>query len=155
MASSTNPNAAQRLQMLRTLRLRGQAPVGALCVVTDRRDVELFEEIKRPVIEVWRRDAGKLDWTPVAGLWVQVVVRDWPTDLRMELFDAIRAGEPLLLSWVATVRGKFEHEIVGNMKLVNGEPREVWVTPKTAVEGASEEDFRAGIKGGWYSYGRV
>lgn len=160
VASTANPNAAQRLEILRGLRLRGQAPVGAICVATDRRDVELFEELKRPTIEVWKRDAGKLDWSPVAGLWVQVLIRDWSPELRLELFDSIRAGSPLLLTWLATVRGKYEPRIVGSMKLENGEPREMWVTPDTAVDGQDENEWKAQVArgqrgGGWYSYGRV
>lgn len=139
--------------MLRGLRMRGQAPTGALCVATDREDAILFEEIKRPVIEVWRRDAGELDWSPVAGLWVVVLIRNWPTDLRMALFDTIRAAQPLILDWLATSRAPHDdRQIVGKLHVVNGEPREMWVTPETAVDSAPEGDVN---KGGWYSYGCV
>lgn len=144
--SSTNPSAAQRLEILRGLRLRGQAPVGAVCVATDRDDVKLFEELKRPVIEVWRRDAGRLDWTPIAGLWVVVLIRNWPTDLRMELFDRLRVGNPQELNWLATSRTQYDaREIVGRLWLVGGEPREMWVP----------EDMRRNPQGGSYSYGCV
>jgi hypothetical protein len=158
--ANNNPNAAQRLEIIRGLRLRGQAPMGAVMVATDKRDVELFEEIKRPVIEVWKRDAGKLDWTPIAGLWVYVVIRDWPHELRMELFDSIRAGQPLLLNWHATVKGRYESRIVGSMLLENGEPREMWVTPDTAAVEQDEREWKADVargnrSRGWYSYGRV
>lgn len=160
--STTNPNARQRLEMLRGLRLRGQAPVGAVCVATDRDDVAMFEELKRPVIEVWRRDAGQLDWTPIAGLWVYVLIRNWPTDLRMELFNSIRAGEPGVLNWFATSRGpRGEPRMpVGNLWIVNGEPQEMWVTPELAVTEQAPEDWKVDFKrksnpGGWYSYGCV
>jgi len=158
-----NPNAAQRLDMLRGMRLRGQVPLGAIMVVTDRKDVELFEEIKRPVIEVWRRDAGKLDWTPITGLWVYAVVRDWDIDLRTELFNSIRLGEPLLLSWMATAkdsRDRYGRRIVGHMEIERGMPKEIWMTSETACCGASDQDWLDAMrnkhpKGGWYSYGRI
>lgn len=163
MAFSASPNAAQRLEMLRGLRMRGQAPVGAVCVATDREDVAMFEELKRPVIEVWRRDAAQLDWTPIAGLWVVVLIRNWPTDLRMELFEAIRAGEPQALNWLATAKDSRDlqgRRTVGNLWIVNGEPQEMWVTPETAVTDQSPEDWKVDFKrksrpGGWYSYGCV
>jgi hypothetical protein len=146
--------------MLKAMRLRGQAPVGAICVVTDKQDVELFEEIKRPTIEVWKRDAGKLDWSPVAGLWVTALVRDWTIDQRTELFYAIRAGEPLLLSWLAVRRGRYGYDVVGRMSLVNGLPEEIWCTPELGPVAASDADWRASVKqlgnsGGWYSYGCI
>lgn len=121
MASTVNPNAAQRLQLLRSMRLRGQAPVGAVMVATDRRDVETFEQMKRPVIEVWKRDAGKLDWTPIAGLWVYVVIRDWSPELRLELLDSIRVASPAELSWLALAGRR----TVGRLWIVDGEPREL------------------------------
>lgn len=160
MASTANPNAAQRLDMLRALRLRGQAPVGAICVATAKQDVELFEEIKRPTIEVWKRDAGKLDWSPIAGLWVLVLIRDWSPELRTDLFDSIRAGQPLVLDWMATVRGRYEPRVVGNMRLENGLPVEKWVTQDTAAADQDQREWAADVArgvttGGWYSYGRI
>lgn len=163
MASTSNPNAAQRLDMLRALRLRGQVPLGAVMVVNDKRDLERLEELKRPVIEVWRRDVSKLDWTPIAGLWVYALIRDWDIDLRTDLFNSIRTGAPLLLNWLATATdSRYQHgaRTVGNLWIERGEPREIWMTPETACCDASDEDWRAAMKkkdrsGGWYSYGRI
>jgi hypothetical protein len=102
-------NAAKVLQELRMVRLRGQAPSHTVCVTTDAKFTELFEEMGLAVIEVWRRDV--LDWSPLAGLEVLAVVCWSEQADRLGLLDAIRSGGPERLNWIALWRG----EIVGRI----------------------------------------
>lgn len=91
------------------VRLRGQAPTHTVCVTTDGKFTTLFAEMGLAVIEVWRRDA--LDWSPLAGLNVLAVVCWSDLTDRLALLDAIRAGGPERLNWIALWRG----EIVGRI----------------------------------------
>ncbi len=160
---SANPNAMQRLEKLRTLRMRGQAPVGALMVVTERLDLELCESIKRPVIEVWKRDLGKLDWGPIAGLWVFCLVRNWPHELRLQLCDSLRAAEPKWLDWLATARtDRHPSEVVGQMRIHDGEPQ-VMEDPlilsqffgRDFWDHAEPDQKQDRLTKAWQTYGRI
>lgn len=95
----------QRLEKLRELRMRGQAPASAIVVVTQRASLQRFEEMRLPTIEVWSGVLDRLDWRPIAGLYVVALVHWRGFDDRMKLFEAIRAAQPGKLHWIATAPG--------------------------------------------------
>lgn len=105
MASSNPLTAWQRLDRLKELRMRGQAPWHAIVVVTQRQALQEFEDMRLPTIEVWTGILDRLDWRPVAGLDVVAMVHWRGLDDRMRLFDAIREGRPRRLHWIATTPG--------------------------------------------------
>jgi hypothetical protein len=117
VASITNPNAAQRLEMLRGLRMRGQAPAGTVMVTTQRGCTETFEQMRLATIEVWPGILHRLDWSGVAGLYVAAVVHWRSQDERMQLFEAIRAAQPRELLWVATTPGNSVVMIEGEVRI--------------------------------------
>jgi hypothetical protein len=90
----------QRLDKLREMRLLGQAPVGNVMVVTQRERLEQFEEMRLATIEVWPGIVSRLNWAGVAGLHVTAVVHWRDQAQRLQLFEAIREGEPQRLHWV-------------------------------------------------------
>lgn len=162
--------AADVLADLYRLRLERRSPARPVYVTTEERWTELYTSRQHAVVEVWRRDLGKLDWRCLAGLQVVACVSWTDQAERLALFEELRDAQPAELTWYAVdVRvdqrryGAEHHTWLGCMWLKNGEPIE-WHTPFDRLlqalmeeEGGSQQYLGQPLKPGeqLVSYGRV
>jgi hypothetical protein len=129
-ASTTAERPADVLRRIANVRLAGERPTLPVMVTTERHWTELYAARRHPVIEVWRRDLGALDWRPIGGLRVEACVSWTSYDERLELFESLREAQPAELHWYAINprgTGPSSHWM-GCMWLKAGVPIE-WHTP--------------------------
>lgn len=160
--ATSSDRAADVLRQLATLRMQGQRPTRAVQVVTERDWASMYRDGRTPVIEVWRRDLGALDWRAIAGLRVDVCVSWTSYEERLQLFEEIRDGLPSSLHWYAFNPRGHGHSLdrwMGCMWLEGGVPMD-WHTPfdemlERAAEGTKIVDPPLKPGEQLVSYGRV
>lgn len=160
-ASNTAERPADVLRQLLSLRMQGQRPRLAVQVTTERDWSAMYRGAGHPVIEVWRRDLGQLDWRALAGLRVDASVGWTSYEERLALFEELRLAEPAELHWYAlNPRGTGPlSRWMGCMWLKAGVPID-WHTPfdemlERAAEGTNIIDPPLKQGEQLVSYGRV
>jgi hypothetical protein len=163
--NSSVERPADVLAKLATIRMQGSRPALPVFVTTERNWTERYAARRHPVIEVWRRDLGQLDFRALGGLRVEACVGWTSYEERLELFEALRDARPSELHWYAINprgTGPSSHWM-GCMWLKDGVPMD-WHTPfDRMLQSAMEENGGAKVYGEkpfkpgeqLVSYGRV